>query len=56
LGNIRRKISFKNPGFWNAYLKPFDGNKLSVVIMDNAFIHHFDGVEHAVEHNSQAKV
>ena len=38
-------------------LKPFDGNNsLSVVIMDNASIHHVDGVEHAIEHNSQAKV
>ena len=38
-------------------LKPFDGNNsLSVVIMDNASIHHVYGVELAIEHNSQAKV
>jgi len=36
---------------------PFEGNNsLSVVIMDNTSIQHVDGVEHAIEHNLQAKV
>ena len=36
-------------------LNPFDGNNpLSVVIMDNASIHHVDAVVHAIEYNAQA--
>jgi len=34
-------------------LKHFDGNNpLSIVIMDNASIHHVDGVVRAIEHNT----
>ena len=38
-------------------LNPFDGNNsLSIVIMDNASIHHVDDVVHAIEPTSHAKV
>ena len=38
-------------------LKPFDGNDpLSVVIMDNASIHHVDDVAHFIEQTAQAKL
>ena len=38
-------------------LNPFDGNNsLSIVIMDNASIHHVDDVVHAIEHTAHAKV
>jgi len=38
-------------------LKPFDGNNpLSVVIMDNASIHHVDDVVDAIENTAHAKV